>query len=105
VENADTEDKLGQPMVQLTLTRDWGTVDFFLMSGSRERTFAGSDGRLRPPLPISGTRFTSIEANRRWRSTREIRVEARFFSNVDADDPAFALRDDDYLQVEYVHFF
>ena len=53
----------------------------------------------------NGTRFTSIEANRRWRSTGEIRVEARFFSNVDADDPAFALRDDDYLQVEYVHFF
>ena len=266
VENPDTEDKLGQPMVQLTLLRDSGTLDLLLMSGFRERTFAGRDGRLRPPLPISdrveyesdldrwhpdvavrwsqivgdydigighfygtsreprltadvdagqmklfphydllhqtsldlqltrgdwlakleaahrdgidgrssavvlgveytlvgilssvadlgivgeiqyddrdapmtpfsdndiaiggrftfndiqdtdilaftaidadnGSRFTSVETNRRWRSSGEIRLEARFFGNVDPDDPLFALRRDDYLQVEYVQFF
>ena len=266
VENPDTEDKLGQPMLQLTLLRDTGTLDLFLMSGFRERTFAGSDGRLRPPLPIAGkaryesdldrwhpdvavrwsqiigdydvgvghfygtsreprlvadvggaeprlvphydllhqtsldlqltrgdwlakleaahrdgidgrssaavlgveytlvgilssvadlgivaeiqydgrdapmtpfsdndiaiggrftfndiqdtdilaftaidadngSRFTSVETNRRWRSSGEIRLEARFFNNVDPDDPLFALRRDDYLQVEYIQFF
>ena len=263
VENTDTEDKLGQPMLQLTLLRDAGTLDLFLMSGFRERTFAGSDGRLRPPLPIAGkaryesdldrwhpdvavrwsqvvgdydvgvshfygtsrqprlvadvggggeprliphydllhqtgldlqltrgdwlakletvhrdavdgrstaavggleytlvgvlgptdlglvaeaqydsrdgaiadndiaiggrftlndaqdtdllaftaidtdngSRFTSVETNRRWRSSGEIRLEARFFSNVDPDDPLYALRRDDYLQIEYVQFF
>lgn len=47
VENIDTEDKLGQPMINLAVIRDWGTVDFFLMPWFRERTFPGSDGRLR----------------------------------------------------------
>ncbi|MDP6018036.1 MAG: hypothetical protein QGI32_18200 [Candidatus Latescibacteria bacterium] len=266
VENADTEDKLGQPMVQLTLLRDWGMVDLYLMTGFRKRTFGGGEGRLRPPLPVAdnaryeadlnrwypevavrwsqilgdfdvgvahfsgvsreprltaevgtsgprlvphydllqqtsldvqltrgdwlakleavhrdgvdgrssaavagleytlfgilstiadlgvvaeaqfdsreapfspladndvalggrltlndvqgtavlaftaidtdnGSRFTSVEADRRLRSSGEIRLEARFFSNVDAEDPLFLLRRDDYLQVEYVHFF
>ena len=59
VENSDTEDKLGQPMLQLTLLRDWGTLDLFVMSGFRERTFAGRDGRLRPPVPIAGSRYGS----------------------------------------------
>ncbi len=267
VENPDGEDKLGQPMLQLTLLRDWGTLDLFLMSGFRERPFAGGDGRLRPPLSVdgddtsyeaeldrwqpdlaarwsqilgdydigishffgtsrepgliprssaegtpgdrltphydllnqtsldlqltrgdwlakleavhrdggdgrssaavagveytlvglfgdadlgvvaegqydnrdaptffdndiavggrftlndtqdtdvlaftsidldNGSRFTSVETNRRWSDSGEIRLEARFFSNVDPADPLFALRRDDYIQVEYVQFF
>ncbi|TNF92123.1 MAG: hypothetical protein EP297_13965, partial [Gammaproteobacteria bacterium] len=47
VENLDGEDKLGQPMVNLSLIRGWGTVDFFLLPGFRERTFPGQSGRLR----------------------------------------------------------
>lgn len=47
VENIDTEDKLGQPMVNLAIIRDWGTVDFFLMPWFREREFPGKEGRLR----------------------------------------------------------
>ena len=265
VENTDGEDKLGQPMVQLTLLREAGTLDLYLMSGFRERTYPGSDGRLRPPVQIdddaryeadlerwhpdiavrwsqilgdydlglahfygtsreprfttrvgstgpmlvphydllhqtsldlqltrgdwlakletvhrdgvdgrsvaavagleytlvgivraadlglvaealyddreapfapfadndiaiggrftfndvqdtdilaftaidldNGTRFTSVEANRRWRSSGEIRLELRLFDNVDGTDPLFPLRRDDYLQLEYVHFF
>jgi len=262
VENPDTEDKLGQPMVQLTLLRDWGTLDLFVMSGFRERTFPGTDGRLRPPLAsaddavydsdldrwhpdvaarwshilgdydiglghfygtsreprlepdlgakqprliphydllhqtsldlqltrgdwlakleavhrdgvdgrssatvggieytlvgvwgdadlgivaeaqydsrdgavsdndvaIGGrftfndaqdtdvlaftaididnaTRFISVETNRRWLNSGEIRLEARLFANVDAGDPLFAVQRDDYVQLEYVHFF
>ncbi|MFP6644381.1 MAG: hypothetical protein VCF24_12635, partial [Candidatus Latescibacterota bacterium] len=34
------------------------------MSGSRERTFAGSDGRLRPPLPISDSARYESDLNR-----------------------------------------
>ncbi|MBT4100205.1 MAG: hypothetical protein HOM68_02260 [Gemmatimonadetes bacterium] len=266
VENGDGEDKLGQPMVQLTLLRDWGIVDLYLMTGFRPRTFAGAKGRLRAPLPIArheqyeskadrwnpdiaahwshilgdvdigighfygtsreprlafdvedtgarlvpnydllsqtslelqyvrgdglykleaihrdgfdgrssavvsgleytlvgilssaadlgivaeaqydnreapfapvadrdvaiggrltlndvqgtqllaftaidtdtGTRFATIEGSRRLRSSAEIRVEARFFSNVDKQDLLYALRRDDYLQVEVVTFF
>jgi hypothetical protein len=47
VEDVDGEDKLGQPMVQGTLIRDWGTLELFVMSGFRERTFPGRRGRLR----------------------------------------------------------
>jgi hypothetical protein len=52
VESPDGEDKLGQPMANLALVRDWGTVDLFLLAGFRERTFPGLPGRLRAPLPI-----------------------------------------------------
>ena len=47
IENTDTEDKLGQPMINLALIRDWGTIDLFVLPGFRERTFSGVEGRLR----------------------------------------------------------
>ncbi len=47
VEDIDGEDKLGQPMVNLSLTRDWGILDFFVLPGFRERSFAGARGRPR----------------------------------------------------------
>jgi hypothetical protein len=52
VEDPDGEEKLGQPMLNLALIGNWGTLDLFLLPGFRERTFAGSRGRLRPPLPV-----------------------------------------------------
>ena len=52
IENIDGEDKLGQPMVNLTLLRDWGTLDLFILPGFRERTFPGVDGRFRAPIKI-----------------------------------------------------
>ncbi len=48
----DGEDKLGQPMVSLMLQRDWGEISAFVMPYFRERTFAGVDGRFRPPVPV-----------------------------------------------------
>lgn len=50
--DVDGEDKLGQPMVSLTLQRDWGEVTAFVMPYFRERTFTGVDGRFRTPLPV-----------------------------------------------------
>ncbi|MFT6988754.1 MAG: hypothetical protein ACJASL_000719 [Paraglaciecola sp.] len=52
VEAIDGEDKLGQPMVALSLFKDWGNTTLFVLPYFRERTFAGRDGRLRPPLPV-----------------------------------------------------
>ncbi len=52
VESPDQEDKLGQPMVNLNLLRDWGTLSFFVLPGFRERTFPDDEARLRGPLPI-----------------------------------------------------
>lgn len=54
IENPDGEDKLGQPMVRFSLIRDWGIVDLFVLPGFRERTFAATDGRLRPGIAVSG---------------------------------------------------
>ena len=48
----DGEDKLGQPMISLALQRDWGEISAFVMPYFRERTFAGVDGRFRPPVPV-----------------------------------------------------
>ncbi len=47
VENIDGEQKLGQPMAKLSLEKDWGTLDFFLLPYFRERTYPGVEGRPR----------------------------------------------------------
>ncbi|MDH5649128.1 MAG: hypothetical protein OEY67_05680 [Gammaproteobacteria bacterium] len=52
VEDPDEEDKLGQPMVNLAIIRDWGTIDIFVLPYFRERTFPGNAGRLRTPYAI-----------------------------------------------------
>lgn len=74
VENIDGEDKLGQPMVNLTLLRPWGTLDLFLLPGFRARTFPGQRGRLRtfPRVAPDQALYTSrlgrahVDAAVRW---------------------------------------
>ena len=56
VADIDGEDKLGQPMVNLELQRDWGLLSVYVMPTFRERTFAGPGGRLRTPLPVDSAR-------------------------------------------------
>ncbi|MFQ5899159.1 MAG: outer membrane protein [Candidatus Methylomirabilia bacterium] len=56
VENPDGEEKLGQPMVYLSLPREWGTVDLFALPYFRERTFPGPAGRLRRALVVETDR-------------------------------------------------
>jgi len=67
VENPDGEQKLGQPMVKLSLERDWGTLDLFVLPGFRERTFPGVEGRLRthPPVETDLARYQSGAGDRR----------------------------------------
>ncbi len=52
VEAIDGEEKLGQPMLSLSLIREWGTIDLFFLPYFRERTFPGGHGRLRSGLLI-----------------------------------------------------
>lgn len=52
VENMDGEDKLGQPMINYAMIRDWGTLDLFVLPYFRERTFAGINGRLRTTFHV-----------------------------------------------------
>ena len=56
VEDIDGEDKLGQPMLNLNLQRDYGRFGVFVMPYFRERTFAGADGRLRSLWPVDTDR-------------------------------------------------
>lgn len=52
VEAIDGEDKLGQPMLQFSLIKDWGTLSAFALPYFRERTFSGVQGRFRSPLVV-----------------------------------------------------
>jgi len=52
VEGPDGEDKLGQPMLHLSIPRDFGVLDLFVLPYFRERTFPGSGGRLRPSIVV-----------------------------------------------------
>ena len=52
VEDLDGEEKLGQPMAHLSLAREWGVVDMFILPFFRERTFPGRRGRLRSGIVV-----------------------------------------------------
>jgi len=61
VEDVDNEDKLGQPMINLSLVKDWGILDFYILPYFRERTFAGSEGR--PNIPFVNTDHAFYESS------------------------------------------
>ena len=52
IEDTDEEDKLGQPMINITTQQDWGRVGLFILPGFRERTFPGATGRPRAGKPV-----------------------------------------------------
>ena len=52
-EGFDGEEKLGQPMIKVSLEKQWGLLDFYALLGFRERNFSGIEGRLRLPLSIN----------------------------------------------------
>ncbi|MCK7596927.1 hypothetical protein M0G74_06535 [Microbulbifer sp. CAU 1566] len=52
VEDPDGESKLGQPLANVTLFRDWGTLELYALPYFRERSFPGVEGRLGFALPV-----------------------------------------------------
>ncbi|OUU76047.1 MAG: hypothetical protein CBC29_01735 [Methylococcaceae bacterium TMED69] len=44
-ESFDLEEKLGQPMVNLTFINEWGSIDLFLLTLNRKRRFVSQEGR------------------------------------------------------------
>jgi len=50
VENDGASAKLGQPVVNLLLSREWGDIDLYVLPGFREATLPGINGRPRPPI-------------------------------------------------------
>ena len=51
-EGFDGEEKLGQPMMKVSLEKEWGVLDIYALFSFRERQFSGQEGRLRLPLII-----------------------------------------------------
>ena len=66
-EGFDGEEKLGQPMIKISLERQWGLLDIYTLLGFRERNFSGNKGRLRLPLSINekGPLYSSSAKNKR----------------------------------------
>ncbi|MFQ5328425.1 MAG: hypothetical protein ACE5D4_00355 [Thermodesulfobacteriota bacterium] len=58
VESIDGEEKLGQPMVNLSIPHEWGALDLFILPWFRERTFPGREGRLRSSLVVDTDQTT-----------------------------------------------
>jgi hypothetical protein len=77
VDDISGDPKLGQPMINLSLLRDWGVVDIFVLPGFRERTFPGKEGRLRGSIVVDtgNTEYESSAENKhvdfalRWAHT------------------------------------
>ena len=53
VEHPAGEAKLGQPMIYLTWSSDWGVLEILGLPYHRARTFPGRTGRLRLPLVVA----------------------------------------------------
>ena len=53
VEHPNGEAKLGQPMIHLTWSGEWGVMEILGLPYHRARTFPGRSGRLRLPLVVS----------------------------------------------------
>jgi hypothetical protein len=88
VENTDEEDKLGQPMVQLSLDNGWGMFSAFVLPRFRTRTFPDRAGRLRGAIPVevddpvfeSGAKKWHTDfAARWWRSMGGLDLGLAFF--------------------------
>ena len=78
VESIDGEEKLGQPMAHLSVPRDWGVVDLFVLPYFRERTFPGRNGRLRSSLPV-GSNEARFESHR---EARHVDFAARYSHSI-----------------------
>ena len=57
------EVRLGQPMIRLRTTQDFGTFEVFVLPYFRERTFPGADGRPATDIPVD-TGLTRYESSR-----------------------------------------
>jgi hypothetical protein len=82
VENIDSEDKLGQPMLNLSTARDWGILDLFILPYFRERTFAGRSGRLRGQAIVDTDQVRYESAAEEWHTDWAIRY-SQVFGDVD----------------------
>lgn len=72
-ENPDEEDLLGQPLVNLTLVREWGDLDLFLLPYFRERVFPGPNGRPGTSPAISNSKAIYDSGAEQWHTDFAVR--------------------------------
>jgi hypothetical protein len=82
VEGLDKEHKLGQPMINLSLVKDWGIVDVYVLPGFREQTSAGTNGRLRAGAVVDPSTTTYEASN----NSKHIDLAARWGHSFDVYD-------------------
>lgn len=65
VDSVNGEEKLGQPMVNITTEQEWGRLSFFVMPLFRERTYPSEEGRLRSdPVVAQEVQYESRDEQR-----------------------------------------
>ena len=95
VEALDGEEKLGQPMLHLTVPRDFGVLEAFVLPWFRERTFPGVKGRFRTPIPVdtdqtvyeSGSKQNHIDLALRYSTSLGNTDLGLYYFNGTARDP------------------
>lgn len=113
LEGADGEDKLGQPMVSLTLIKEWGDLELFWLPYFREREFAGANGRLRTQ-PKVDTRYATYESDQeethqdfaaRWVKTiGDLDVAVSYFQGTSREPSLVATLDNDSNPILKPHY-
>ena len=111
VASIDGEAKLGQPMLNWNLYGDAGSFSFYLLPYFRERTLAGVDGRLRPPLTVDSNnpRYESTQQQRnldialRWSRQFGAADIALSYFNGNNRDPLLQPTPQSQLQPLYLH--
>ncbi len=82
VEATDEEDFLGQPMLQISRQTGIGRFGAFVLPGFRERTFPGSAGRFRGPVPVDDDAARYESEDGKWHVDYALRY-SHFFGDWD----------------------
>lgn len=83
IEDIDQEDKLGQPMINLAMQRDWGMLSLYVLPYFRERTFVGRNGRFRGALPVDRDNAVFESSDEQNHTDFAIRY-SHLFNDIDA---------------------
>ncbi|MEO0401935.1 MAG: hypothetical protein AAF214_06135 [Pseudomonadota bacterium] len=78
LENADLDEKLGQPMLRFAAQTDIGTFDVFYLPYFRERAFPGAESRSRLPFPVDAAAATYARDGEETAGDFALRYSNRF---------------------------
>lgn len=103
--NPDGEEKLGQPMINLSVVTDFGIWDVLVLLGHRERLYPGTLGRFRPILTVSseaeyesGDEEKRVDFAARWqKSLGNLEFAISHFSGTSREPTFNGINDDDEL--------